>query len=48
VLRRILGPKRKEDGSWRKMNNDKYCPTKAYWGVDLQLYAFFDLGTRSR
>jgi hypothetical protein len=23
VLRRILGPKRKEDGSWRKLHNDE-------------------------
>jgi hypothetical protein len=23
VLRRIFGPKRKEDGSWRKLHNDK-------------------------
>jgi hypothetical protein len=23
VLRRILGPKREEDGSWRKLNNDE-------------------------
>jgi hypothetical protein len=24
VLRRIFGPKEKEDGSWRKLNNDKF------------------------
>jgi hypothetical protein len=23
VLRRIFGPKREEDGSWRKLHNDK-------------------------
>jgi hypothetical protein len=23
VLRRIFGPKRKEDGSWRKLHNDE-------------------------
>jgi hypothetical protein len=23
VLRRIFGPKREEDGSWRKFNNDE-------------------------
>jgi hypothetical protein len=23
VLRRIFGPKREEDGSWRKLNNDE-------------------------
>jgi hypothetical protein len=23
VLRKILGPKREEDGSWRKLNNDE-------------------------
>jgi hypothetical protein len=23
VLRRIIGPKREEDGSWRKLHNDK-------------------------
>jgi hypothetical protein len=23
VLRRIFGPKREEDGSWRKLRNDK-------------------------
>jgi hypothetical protein len=23
VLRRILGPKREEDGSWRKLHNDE-------------------------
>jgi hypothetical protein len=24
VLKRILGPKREEDGSWRKLHNDKF------------------------
>jgi hypothetical protein len=24
VLRRIFGPKREEDGSWRKMHNDEF------------------------
>jgi hypothetical protein len=24
VLRRIFGPKREEDGSWRKLHNDKH------------------------
>jgi hypothetical protein len=24
VLRRIFGPKREEDGSWRKLQNDKF------------------------
>jgi hypothetical protein len=23
MLRRIFGPKREEDGSWRKLNNDE-------------------------
>jgi hypothetical protein len=24
VLRRIVGPKREEDGSWRKLHNDEF------------------------
>jgi hypothetical protein len=24
VLRRIFGPKREEDGSWRKLHNDEF------------------------
>jgi hypothetical protein len=27
VLRRIFGPKREEDGSWRKLHNDEFHNT---------------------
>jgi hypothetical protein len=35
VLRKIFGPKREEDGSWRKLHNDEQCDTTAPSGREL-------------
>jgi hypothetical protein len=40
VLRKIFGPKRDEDGSWRKLHNDElhslYFPPNIVWVIKLR------------
>jgi hypothetical protein len=33
VLRRIFGPKREEDGSWRKLHNDELHSLYSSWNI---------------
>jgi hypothetical protein len=47
VLRRIFGPKREEDGSWRKLHDDEFIKTRRMMWWDMR-HAWGGEGGESR